>query len=162
MRGSWIYWSEVNFKCLSFVFYPLTALHQHDRWSALLNTKDSMRMTLLFHTSFYKKSPKHLCLYYQCELWRQFYFCSFKTWLWPFICNLYWIWSITNVLQLPQRRPVMTPASLWTALDMVTARSLVTAWHFSVIQATSCKARTPSRVCGWRTDSTGSPTLLHA
>lgn len=65
-------------------------------------------------------------------------------------------------LQLPQRRPVMTPASLWMALDTVTARSLATVWHFSAIQATSCKVRTPSHACRWRTDSTGNPTLLRA
>lgn len=53
----------------------------------------------------------------------------------------------------------MTLAFLWMGLDMGTVRSLVTAWRFSVIQATSCKARTPSHVYGWKTDSIGSLTL---
>lgn len=74
----------------------------------------------------------------------------------------YHLSDLCTHFQPQQQQPAMTRAFLWTGLAMGTVRSLVTAWRFSAIQATSCKVRTPSHVCGWRTDSTGNLTLQHA
>lgn len=99
----------------------------------------------------HSKPLESVILFNILALYRTYIHVQYTASLYVIICLLHF--------QPLRQQPAMTLAFLWMGLDMGTVRSLVTAWRFSVIQATSCKARTPSHVYGWRTDSTGSLTL---